>query len=173
MPNANVRAKATALPEETNRRAVLGAVLASGAAGATAILPAAASSQPQLSAIDLRVLDLWRRRARLQAINDKTDEQITAAEAQMPTWARSGPKYVLAKGELFIPGIDDVNVETVGWPEVADLDQQPINAIGKAWSLDDFENGVSGVTMLTVVADEEKRREYLNRAKMRLRRNSR
>ena len=44
---------------------------------------------------------------------------------------------------------------------------------GKAWSLDDFENGVSGVTMLTVVADEEKRREYLNRAKMMLRRNSR
>jgi hypothetical protein len=36
---------------------------------------------------------------------------------------------------------------------------------GKAWSLDDFENGVSGVTMLTVVADEKKRREYLNRAK--------
>ena len=34
---------------------------------------------------------------------------------------------------------------------------------GKAWSLKDFENGVPGVTMLTVVADERKRREYLNR----------
>ena len=33
---------------------------------------------------------------------------------------------------------------------------------GKAWSLRDFENGVPGVTMLTVVADENKRREYLN-----------
>ena len=44
---------------------------------------------------------------------------------------------------------------------------------GKAWSLDDFENGISGVTMLTVVADEKKRREYLNRAKVMLKRHSR
>ena len=44
---------------------------------------------------------------------------------------------------------------------------------GKAWSLNDFENGVPGVTMLTVVADEKKRREYLDRAKLMLRRNSR
>jgi hypothetical protein len=41
---------------------------------------------------------------------------------------------------------------------------------GKAWSLDDFEKGVPGVTMLTVVADEKKRREYLNRAKVMLKR---
>jgi hypothetical protein len=33
--------------------------------------------------------------------------------------------------------------------------------------------GVPGVTMLTVVADENKRREYLNRAKVMLKRNSR
>jgi hypothetical protein len=44
---------------------------------------------------------------------------------------------------------------------------------GKAWSLRDFENGVPGVTMLTVVADEKKRREYLNRAKVMLKRNPR
>jgi hypothetical protein len=44
---------------------------------------------------------------------------------------------------------------------------------GKAWSLRDFENGVPGVTMLTVVADENKRRQYLNRAKMMLKRNLR
>jgi hypothetical protein len=44
---------------------------------------------------------------------------------------------------------------------------------GKAWSLKDFENGVPGVTMLTVVADEKNRREYLVRAKLMLRRNSR
>jgi hypothetical protein len=44
---------------------------------------------------------------------------------------------------------------------------------GKAWSLRDFENGVPGVTMLTVVVDENKRREYLNRAKAMLKRNSR
>jgi hypothetical protein len=37
----------------------------------------------------------------------------------------------------------------------------------------DFENGVPGVTMLTVVADESERREYLNRAKTMLKRNSR
>jgi hypothetical protein len=45
---------------------------------------------------------------------------------------------------------------------------------GKAWSLSlkDFENGVPGVTMLTVVADEKKRREYRDRAKFMLRRNS-
>jgi hypothetical protein len=43
---------------------------------------------------------------------------------------------------------------------------------GKAWSLNDFENGVPGVTMLTVVADEKKRREYLNQAKVMLKRNS-
>jgi hypothetical protein len=36
---------------------------------------------------------------------------------------------------------------------------------GKAWNLDDFENGVSGVTMLTVVADDNDRTYYLNRAK--------
>jgi hypothetical protein len=44
---------------------------------------------------------------------------------------------------------------------------------GKAWSLRDFENGAPGVTMLTVVADENKRREYLNRARAMLKRNSR
>jgi hypothetical protein len=44
---------------------------------------------------------------------------------------------------------------------------------GMAWSLDDFEKGVSGVTIFTVVADEKKRREYLNRAREMLRRDSR
>lgn len=43
---------------------------------------------------------------------------------------------------------------------------------GKAWSLDDFKNGVPGVTMLTVVADEKKRGEYLNLAKVMISRNS-
>jgi hypothetical protein len=33
---------------------------------------------------------------------------------------------------------------------------------GKAWSVDDFESGVSGVTM---VADNNDRKAYLNRAK--------
>jgi len=35
-----------------------------------------------------------------------------------------------------------------------------------AWSLSDFEKGVFGVTLFTVVADEKKRREYLNRARL-------
>lgn len=51
----------------SDRRAVLGAALAAGAVGATAVLPASASA-PQLSAVDRRVLDLRRRRARLLAI---------------------------------------------------------------------------------------------------------
>ena len=42
MPKATVRANAQALPEPTNRRAVLGAVLAAGAAAVT-VLPATAS----------------------------------------------------------------------------------------------------------------------------------
>jgi len=44
MPNATVRAHARTLPEATTRRAALGAIIAAGAAGATAVLPAAASS---------------------------------------------------------------------------------------------------------------------------------
>jgi hypothetical protein len=36
---------------------------------------------------------------------------------------------------------------------------------GKAWNLDDFGNGVLGVTMLTVVADDNDRTYFLNRAK--------
>jgi hypothetical protein len=43
---------------------------------------------------------------------------------------------------------------------------------GMAWSLEDLKNRVSGVTMLTVVADEKKRREYLNRAREMLKKNS-
>jgi hypothetical protein len=44
---------------------------------------------------------------------------------------------------------------------------------GKAWSPDDFEDGVAGVTMLTVIADEKKRSEYLNQARVILQRNLR
>jgi hypothetical protein len=35
----------------------------------------------------------------------------------------------------------------------------------KVWSPDDFQNGVAGVTMLTVVAGDDDRTEYLNTAK--------
>jgi len=58
------------MTRDTNRRAVLGAVLATGAA--VAVLPAYAAPGPvALSAIDRRVLDLWRRRAKLNAIIDR------------------------------------------------------------------------------------------------------
>jgi hypothetical protein len=55
----------------SDRRAVLGAVLAAGAVGATAALPTAASTGPALSDIDRRVLDLWRRFAKVRAISKK------------------------------------------------------------------------------------------------------
>ena len=58
MPNATVRANTQNLPEATNRRAVLGAVLASAAAGTAAALPATSAAQPPaLSDVDRQVLD--------------------------------------------------------------------------------------------------------------------
>jgi hypothetical protein len=127
MTNATVRANAQALPETTDRRAVLGAVLAAGALGATAALPAyAAPAAAALSPTDRRVLDLWNRRNRMRAALSRFSDERDAAEAELPDWARSGPRYVLAKGEIFVPGVDDV-VETAYWPEVADLDQQPVS----------------------------------------------
>jgi hypothetical protein len=39
---------------------------------------------------------------------------------------------------------------------------------GMAWSLRDFEKGVSGVTVFTVVVDEKKKQGYLNRARLML-----
>jgi hypothetical protein len=39
---------------------------------------------------------------------------------------------------------------------------------GMAWSLRDFEQGVPGVTIFTVVADEKKKQGYLNRARLML-----
>jgi hypothetical protein len=47
--------------------------------------------------------------------------------------------------------------------ELRKLARQLCYRDGMAWSLSDFEKGVFGV--LTVVADERKRREYLNRAR--------
>jgi hypothetical protein len=44
---------------------------------------------------------------------------------------------------------------------------------GKAWSPDDFQNGMPGVTMLTRVADATERLLYLSRAKAMLEQNSR
>jgi hypothetical protein len=59
------------MTSRTNRRAVLGAALAAGVAGATTTLPGYAAPAAPLSAVDRRVLDLWRRRAKLNAIVDR------------------------------------------------------------------------------------------------------
>ena len=64
----------------TDRRAVLGAVLAAGTVGATAVLPAAASAATTLSAVDRRVLDLWRQHAELKAIYDHNINSRMARE---------------------------------------------------------------------------------------------
>ena len=53
MPKATVRANAQALPEPTNRRAVLGAILAAGAIGALPAAARAASSHPDAELLAL------------------------------------------------------------------------------------------------------------------------
>ena len=121
MPNATVRANARTLPGVTNRRAVLSAVLAAGAAGVTAALPAVASAAPALSARDRRVLDLWRRRAKLKAIAARLSEEYDAAKAKLPEWAREGPKYVLPDGSRA-----DSPARS-GWPMVADLSRRRVD----------------------------------------------
>jgi hypothetical protein len=55
MPNATLRANVRPMPEATNRRAVLGAVLA---AGATAALPAAARADVMLNYPDAELFAL-------------------------------------------------------------------------------------------------------------------
>jgi hypothetical protein len=123
MSNANERANARALPERTNRRAVLGAILAGGAAAA-AVLPASVANASALSPADLRALDLYRRYRRAVAISDRLAEQRAAAEDRLPDWARMGPKHTFVDGRPF-------STDTVGWPVVADLRRcRPINSFG-------------------------------------------
>ena len=59
------------MTSQTSRRAVLGAALAAGAVAATALPQATAATLSSLSPIDRRVLDLWRRRTKLNAIVDR------------------------------------------------------------------------------------------------------
>jgi hypothetical protein len=96
MPNATVRANARTLPEATNRRAVLGAVLAAGVAGATAVLPAYAAPGPvALSPIDRRVLDLWQRYQKLRTDMDGVlDESGWAALDEM------GAEFCAIQGKI-------------------------------------------------------------------------
>jgi hypothetical protein len=117
MPNT-VRANARAMPKATNRRAVLGAVLAAGAA-ATA-LPASALGAPPLSAVDRRVLSLWGRRRAMEETGDRLTAEWLAKEKLLPTWAQSGPAYLRPDGSpAGLPGMS-------GWPVVADLSRRPV-----------------------------------------------
>jgi hypothetical protein len=84
MPNATLRANAQALPEATNRRAVLGAVLAAGVVGATAVLPSAASraiaSEPYEDAALFALLTEARS---IEVLQNECDNAETAALDQM------------------------------------------------------------------------------------------
>jgi hypothetical protein len=124
MPNATVRANARTLLEGTNRRAVLGAVLAAGAAVATALPAIAATEAPALSATDRRVLDLWRRRTKILGIVDRLHDKCRAAYDKLPEWARSGPVYFRADGNP--AGLPRES----RWPMVADLNRRPVDANG-------------------------------------------
>ena len=64
----------------TNRRAVLGVVLAGAAIGTTSLSVAAIAPAPKLSAVDRRVLDLWARRAKLRLISRRTSDAAMAAK---------------------------------------------------------------------------------------------
>jgi hypothetical protein len=66
----------------------------------------------------------------LRVALDRNSDEIDAAKAQMPEWARGGPKYVSI--EFPILNSTSLNGGDVGWPEIADLDQQkPIDGIGR------------------------------------------
>jgi hypothetical protein len=107
------------MPKATNRRAVLGAVLAAGAVAATA-LPASALGAPPLSAVDRRVLDLWRRRRAVKGICDRLCAEWTSKEDSLPTWAQSGPVYLRLDGSpAGLPAM-------AGWPVVVDLSRRPV-----------------------------------------------
>jgi hypothetical protein len=106
----------------------MGAVLAGGAA---AVLPAgasAASPAPQLSAVDRRVLDFWRRRQRVVSVRERLRAEQKAKEEQLPSWAKCGPVYLLPDGS---PSKE--HKAAAGWPIVVDLSRRPvINGVIKA-----------------------------------------
>ena len=99
MPNATLRATAQALPEATNRRAVLGAVLAVGAASALTAIAAAsvvASHHPDAELFALieiaKTADALSDEASAAAddIWDRTEpsfpQELSRAEADAPHW---------------------------------------------------------------------------------------
>jgi hypothetical protein len=81
------------LSEATNRRAIMGAILAAGSALA---LPTSASAQtPALSAVDRHILDLWRRHQELIRIMDDNPDGISNEEMD-----QVGAKECVLIGEI-------------------------------------------------------------------------
>jgi hypothetical protein len=105
MPNATERANARPLPETTNRRAVLGAVLVAGAATAAIALPAMASpavaTDPILALIERHKL-AW---ARFSDTCNLTDEvrakeegrEVTEADELAYDTANAAEKAMMAE----------------------------------------------------------------------------
>jgi hypothetical protein len=85
MPNATLRANVRPMPEATNRRAVLGAVLA---AGATAALPAAARADVMLNYPDAELFALIKS---ANAAKSSGDEACAEADDLLPKMAPPFP----------------------------------------------------------------------------------
>ena len=61
----------------------------------------------------------------MKTIGDRLFDQVCAALAQMPEWARSGPVYVRQDGSpAGLPA-------AAGWPMAADLSRRPVDGNGR------------------------------------------
>jgi hypothetical protein len=109
---------AVARPQKSSRRGFLRVLAALapavGVAGvpASAAMPASAGVQAPLplSTVDRRVLDLWRRRAKLLAIVKRIVEQHAVATAALPEWSRPGLKFLMPDGSA-APERDEISHE--------------------------------------------------------------
>jgi hypothetical protein len=115
MPNATVRADARALPEATNRRAVLCGMLITGAAVAT---PAIASA---VGRADDLANKLWGQRHALRQPYIDAWAAISHAEAQLPEWARHGPSLLNPDGTL--------SAASSGWPAIQGVEPDKDRAV--------------------------------------------
>jgi len=116
MPNATPRANALALPERTDRRALLGVALAAGAAAA---LPAAALS-PALSPLDQHILKLWSKQKEIVRIVEsgrlspteceQADDHYCALVRQLDEKIDKSP---MALGAILLLAIEDGSDEAV------------------------------------------------------------
>jgi hypothetical protein len=104
---------------DQSRRAVFRSLAAAGAIVAVPAAALAAAAPEPPSAADSRALDLWRRRQRVQRICDERSAAQDAAYAQLPEWARPGPKYLGRDGGAW-------GDERTGWPIAADLSRRPL-----------------------------------------------